>query len=300
MNKKNGWSSRALHFFAVTVQKAGYAPCVTPWAVIGGCGESSGSVSSDAQLKWIGKGISGALLDAEAIFAQSILADSSLYKSDNFDGNIRLKTASLYVSLFYHPRLLDLKLSVPLIVKQGYGRTTGPLGDMTLNISRKWGIEGKFRTSVDLGFPTGRYDIPDNAEKTLHPDLQLGSGMFGGGIRLNYTIDRDWGFISFGSLYSGGFFALITKQYGYDASTGRILSERKTFQLSRIGWGALNDRGLINPDNFNIFTDIDFKTSALSHGICVNFFAPFRNGRADDWTTFPTDWSSNVPSAAKT
>ena len=288
----------AARFFSHTVRKSGLLSGVKPWAAIGGCGESSGSVSSDAQLKWIGKGISGTLIDAEAIFSRSVLADSAIYKDDKFDGNMRLNTTSLFLSLFYHPRVLDLKLSIPLMIKEGYGRSTGPLGDITMNISRKWGFEGNLRTSLDLAFPTGRFDIPDNTEKILHPDLQLGSGMFGAGVRVNYTIDRDWGIVSLGALYSGGFFALITDRYGYEASTQRIVSDHKKFQLSRSGWGSINDRGMINPDNFNIFCDVDLKTSALSHGLCLNFFIPFRNGRGDDWVTFPSELSSNQPSAA--
>jgi len=44
---------------------------LTPWEAVGGCGSSSGSVASDMQLKWIGRGVSGALIDFEAIAGQS-------------------------------------------------------------------------------------------------------------------------------------------------------------------------------------------------------------------------------------
>jgi hypothetical protein len=264
---------------------------LTPWRCVGGCGESSGSVSSDLQLKWIGKGVSGALIDMDATFSQSILADTAKDPTQNFDGALRLKTTALLVNIYYHPRILDFKLALPFLIKEGYGQMTGPFGDMSLDMSRAWGVAGNFRTALVAVFPTGRYDIPEQIDQTLRPELQLGSGVFGASARAQYTIDRDWGLITVGTSYSAGLFAMLTKDYDYDKTLNKVVSSKKSFQSARDGWGSVNDAGLINPDYVNIFTDFGIKTGELTHGLALSFSQPLRTGIQEDRTKEVTGWS---------
>lgn len=264
---------------------------LTPWQCVGGCGESSGSVSSDLQLKWIGKGVSGALIDMDATFSQSMLADTAKDPGQSFDGAIRLKTTALLVNVFFHPRVLDFKLSLPFLMKEGYGQMTGPFGDMSLDMSRSWGNTGNFKTALAAVFPTGRYDIPEQIDRTLRPELQLGSGVYGASARVQYVIDRDWGLVTVGTSYSAGLFAMLTKDYDYDQTLNKVVSSTKNFQSARDGWGSVNDAGLVNPDYVNIFTDFGIKTGELTHGLALSFSQPLRKGILEDRTKEVTGWS---------
>jgi len=63
-------------------------------------------------------------------------------------------------------------------------------------------MEGALATGISLSFPTGATDIPrlqDNTASLLAPPyFQTGSGMFGGSARVEYLMDRDWGFVNIG------------------------------------------------------------------------------------------------------
>jgi hypothetical protein len=95
---------------------------LTPWQCVGGCGESSGSASSDLQLKWIGKGVTGALIDMDMTFSQSILADTAKDPAQKFDGALRLKITSLLMNIYCHPRGVDFKLALPFLIKKAISK----------------------------------------------------------------------------------------------------------------------------------------------------------------------------------
>ncbi|MGB7566278.1 MAG: hypothetical protein WBM07_00345 [Chitinivibrionales bacterium] len=281
---------------------------LTPWEAVGGCGSSSGSVASDMQLKWIGRGVSGALFDFEAIAGQSLNFDTAGVGNVSGDGIIPgLNTSSWLLSLFYHPRIIDLKLTLPLVIKHGYfdgaGYSTGTISDMSLDLSKKWGMEGAVTTGISLSFPTGSTDIPQLQDFTSSnlapPYFQTGSGMFGGSARVEYLMDRDWGFINVGASYSGGFFAMITDEYNIDTDniTPKPVSAHKTFKFSREGWGGINDEGTISPDNVSMYVDLEKKVSSFAHGISLCFSFPLRNGRWQQGNYNPTDISSTDPNA---
>ncbi len=282
---------------------------LTPWDAVGGCGSSSGSVASDMQLKWIGRGVSGALFDFEAIAGQSLNFDTAGVGNVSGDGIITgLNTSSWLLSLFYHPRIIDFKLTLPLVIKHGYfdgaGYSTGTISDMSLDISKKWGMEGAVTTGISLSFPTGSTNIPqlqDNSGTLLAPPyFQTGSGMFGGSARMEYLMDRDWGFINVGASYSGGFFAMITDEYNIDTDdiyNPKPVSTHKVFKLSREGWGGINDEGTVSPDNVSMYVDLEKKASSFAHGVSLCFSFPLRNGRWQQGSLDLTNYSSTNPKA---
>jgi hypothetical protein len=304
MKIKSGFTAEALRFFSIAAHKAGFTPCLTPWAAIGGCGASSGSVSSDMQLKWIGNGISGALFDMEAMYAHSQITDTAGTLPAQ-EGLLKYSTNSLLVSLFWRPLPYTVKLSVPLSIKQGWWKgssyNVGTLSDLSLDISRKWGMTGALGTALVLNFPAGRSDIPDLVNRTqlAPPHLQMGSGVFGGSLRLNTDIDRDWGMISLGSYYSGGVFAFTTDDYSFDTVSMSPVSVKKSFKLCREGWGAINDQGTVIPDIVTVFSDIMVKASSIAHGFSMLFSLPLRNGRWQNGIDYLTDWSSTSTTAAR-
>jgi hypothetical protein len=171
---------------------------------------------------------------------------------------------------------------------------TGPFGDMSLDISRGWGMSGNFKTALVVVIPTGRYDIPEQLDLALRPELQLGGGVYGGSVRAQYTIDRDWGLITLGTSYSAGLLAMLTTEYGYDK---KVISSRKKFEFAREGAGSVNDAGLVNPDYLNIFTDCGIKNGELSHGVSISLSLPMRNGIQENRIKEVTGWTvTNFPS----
>jgi hypothetical protein len=278
---------------------------LTPWASIGGCGASSGSVSMDMQLKWIGKGVPGALLDAEVLYMNAVVSDSAYQSRDAFDGHLRLRSNALLLNLFFHPRNADLKLSLPLVMKQGYNMMTGPLGDMSLDLSKRWGAVGNVRTGLTLGLPTGRYRI-QTSESICQPEMQLGAGLFTAGGRIDCTIDRDWGLITLGGSYSGGFFGVMTRSWKYDTVISRPMSDKRQLRYARhfshwpsgktSGWGAVNDEGAVLPDVASAFVDIGIKTESIVHGISLSYSLPTCDGQFEERINTISNWSAEDPS----
>ena len=284
---------------------------LTPWQAIGGCGSSSGNVASDMQLKWIGRGLSGPLFDFEAIAGQAQNFDTSGVGNVSGDGIILgLNTSSLMLNLGYHPQVMDIKLTVPLVIKHGYyngsGYSTGMLSDLSLDMSKKWGMEGEITTGVALSFPTGSTNIPamqDNSSSLLAPPyFQTGSGMYGASARVEYLMDHDWGFVNVGASYAGDFFAMITDEYNIVATDAfgdeKPVSAHRVFKYSRAGMGGINDAGTISPDNVNLYVDLEKKTALFAHGASICFSFPLRDGRWQQGNLDLTNLSSTNPNAS--
>lgn len=258
---------------------------VTPWEAVGGCGSGAGGASGDLQMKWIGNGVEGALLDAEIGVSRSVLSDSSLVNGNQYDGRLRLQTTSVLLNVYYHPpKLMDIKLTVPLVFKEGStnGINTGPLSDMSLDLTRKWGTVGNILTALTLIFPTGNASLTEGVDQPMSSDNLLGGGVFAASFRGSYTFDHDWGIVSVGGSYSAGLFAMITSEYGVQQDPPFAMSsDKQVFQFSRSGLGSINDAGIVTPDFIGVFTDIGIKTEAITHGFSFNLGIPMENGRSE-------------------
>jgi hypothetical protein len=260
-------------------------PPVTPWNAVGGCGSGAGGASGDLQMKWIGNGVEGALLDAEINVSRSVLADSSLVNGTQYDGRLRLQTTSVLLNAYYHPpKIMDIKLTVPLVFKEGNNNSsnTGPLSDMSVDLTRKWGVVGNILTGLTLVLPTGNGSMTDGPSQPLSSDNQLGGGVFGASLRGSYTFDHDWGIVSVGGSYTAGLFAMITSEYNVQQNPPFAMSsDKQVFQVSRSGLGSINDAGIVSPDFIGVFTDIGIKTEALTNGFSFNFGFPMEKGRSE-------------------
>jgi hypothetical protein len=249
-------------------------------------GETNLNASGEMQLKWIGKGVSNKLFDAEILLSQGVIADSSKVLGPDYDGRFRLKITTLLASVYYHPpKVMDIKLCMPFLVKSGPDGVTGPFGDLSCDISRKWGESGNIGTAVNLNLPTGYSSILKTDNLTfLSPDNQLGSGLFSAAVRASYALIKEWGIINMGGSYSAGLFAIRTTEYGYDTKTDKITYDNKKFQVARDGTGARNDAGEVFPDRINIFTDFGIKTDILTHGFGIYYSYPLAPGKMETRT----------------
>lgn len=283
------------------------SPVPTPWACIGGCGASSGSVSMDTQLKWIGRGVTGALFDAEVLYMNAGVSDNSYESREVSDGHLRYRSNALLLNLFYHMRYLDFKLGLPLVMKSGHDNKTGLMGDMSLDITKKWGMLGNIRSALTFSLPTGRYDIY-TSQTIRNPEMQLGSGTVNAGIRLDYTMDKDWGIITLGTAYSGGFFGMRTKTWEYDTTIGMPVPAKKTLAAARYfthndkgtmnGWGSINDVGTVQPDMASWFADVGIKVESMMHGFCLSYSLPTCGSLYEERSSTVTNWYNNDPASA--
>ena len=237
------------------------------------------------QLKWIGNGVEGALFDAEVVIGRSVLSDSSLVNGSEYDGRLRLQTTTAMLNLYYHPpRIMDVKLTLPLVFKEGNANNikTGPISDLSLDLTRKWGTVGNILTALTIVFPTGNASMTDGVDQPMSSDNLLGGGVFAASLRGSYTFDHDWGIVSVGGSYSAGLFAMITSEYSVQQNPPFAMSsDKQVFQFSRSGLGSINDAGIVSPDFIGVFTDIGIKTEAITHGFSFNLGFPMEKGHSE-------------------
>jgi len=254
--------------------KESIVPFPTPWSCIGGCGASSGGGVNDRQLKWIGKGVSGTLLDCEVQGLYSLLADTALDPSEQFDGRMRLQSNSLVLTLGYHPQWFDTRLFIPLVARRGFGTQSGGFGDVAVEVARSWGMTGGFRTSFTTTFPTGKYNVPLTAERLLVPEMQPGTGTLAGTILLEYGFDFDWGLLNLGLSGKAGLLTIQTTDYGYDKILGRVISVEKSIEIARQDFAVKNDVGTLYPDIVSIHADAGIRQSGKMHGFSATLSFP--------------------------
>lgn len=262
-------------------------------------GEGSTDVSGNMQLKWLGRSLPGNFLSAEIMLSLGMLPDTS-------DGRFSGKVSMARVGLDFHPpKILDVKLSMPFLVKQGPEGFTGPFGDMDLDICKKWGKNENFLTALTIGFPTGYSAIQKpNSQGTvdgvtfLDPENQPGGGLFDAQVRASYMFLPDWGFVNLGGVYSAGLFAIRTSEYGYDTVNQRISHMTMQFQVARDGLGATNEAGVLTPDRVCLYADFGIKTEMLTHCLSIGYTHPLESGKIYNLTEGATNNSySTIDSA---
>jgi hypothetical protein len=165
---------------------------LTPWQCVGGCG-AGGSGGTGAEVKWIGTGVSGGLIDAE-VMGTSTIGENYRYQ--------QIKTR-----LSWKPTwTTNLGLTVPIVSKIGSlqpatnwddkTEVTGGLADMMVDFSKNVGMEGQYSLMLNLTLPTGQYDIKRGKENNmlyLPTTLQCGGGIFNASLGISRTTDVEKG-----------------------------------------------------------------------------------------------------------
>lgn len=184
----------SLALFGVPKSKVTIGPeALTPWGNVGGCGGGGSGGGSGDGIKWIGSGVSGGLIDIEVL------------PKFNFGQNFQNFTIAPRFS-FKPTWTTIVGISVPVVSKTGESqfttavepsdRTTGGLGDLSVDIARSFGMSGQHSLSLALTVPTGQYDIkrgPDNGEEFLPSSLQKGGGIYSATLGLSTTKDVEDG-----------------------------------------------------------------------------------------------------------
>jgi hypothetical protein len=179
-------------------------PSLMPWTSVGGCG-AGGSGGGGGGAKWVGKGVTGGLLDVQLMYSNSI--------GQNFFNN------SFSTRLSMKPRWdTQIGLSIPMVSKISEFQPqsifepkyfiTGGLGDVSLDISQNIGMEGQYSLGLALCLPTGQYDIkrgPDAKKEFMSTGLQKGTGMYNASLSFGYSKDVEDGIWLIDCSYSNPF-----------------------------------------------------------------------------------------------
>jgi hypothetical protein len=192
----------------------GPRPEAAAWANIGGCGSSGGGAAAGAG-KWIGRGVTGGLVDLEMLSNSTIGGDYlywSLANSFTFhmpshpNWTSGLSLALRSNSANYEGYKVSEDISTPAPVP------TGGFGDLGLSLNRLFGNENEHSVGISASLPTGQHDIQrlhfkgQNIEKDDYryasPFLQPGSGLYTLGASYEYTKTKDWGLLVFGGSYT--------------------------------------------------------------------------------------------------
>ena len=177
---------------------------LTPWQCVGGCG-AGGSGGSGAEVKWIGTGVSGGLIDAEVIGSNTI--------GENY------RYQQIKTRLSYKPTwTTNLGLTIPIVSKIGTlqpqtniddkTEMTGGLADMMVDVSKNFGMEGEYSLSLNFTLPTGQYDIKRGSDfRTyfLPTTLQRGGGLYTASLGLTRIKDIEKGLWIFEAYYNHPF-----------------------------------------------------------------------------------------------
>jgi hypothetical protein len=164
---------------------------LTPWASIGGCGAGGSGGAGGGNIKWIGRGVTGGLLDIQVL---SNIEVSQTRRNVAFTPRFSCKPS--YTT--------QLALTVPVLSKIGQFQpqaqldpatmVAGGIGDLMFDFSKNLGMSGQYSLMATLTVPTGQWDISRGSEKSpqvLSNMLQLGTGIYSGSLGLSYSRDFD-------------------------------------------------------------------------------------------------------------
>ncbi len=214
-----------------------YVLPIMPWRNIGGCG-AGGSGGGSSGVRWIGRGVSGALLDVE--FMPKI----------NFGQTFLITMAD--PRLAYHPRWsTELGLSMPIGMKEMEVQyqtnlepqliRNGSRGDLTADARQLFGDHSQYAAQLSLTFPTGQYDAQrgtDRSKNVLPQGLQMGRGIYSGTMGLSYTRDSDQGMMLFDGYFSYPFMIRFDEKNEYLETDYRAYANTTGETRSRFHYGS--------------------------------------------------------------
>ena len=177
----------------------------TPWQSIGGCGAGGSGGGSGDGIKWIGQGVSGGYLEVEAFTKYTV---GQNFTGVSFTPHLSIKptwSTKLGVSIPWMSHSGEVQYRSNQIPAD---RTTGGVGDVSIDFSKTIGSGGAASLSASLTIPTGQYDIKrgtDSGKELLPSSFQKGSGLYSLTVGWDYSRDTDKGIWLYGLSYTHPF-----------------------------------------------------------------------------------------------
>ena len=167
------------------------------WQTIGGCG--AGSAAGIGGIKWIGRNVSGGLVNLQSQGSYTRYGDGHVYALNNQLTAPLSDAVTIGVIVPYLYKWLD----DPLRVRVDYSNQG--VGDVNGLITWKLGAIRATAITLSVGVPTGTYDAGTGAY-IFPQDRQLGAGKYSGSLMIDHTFDNIWGPAVLGAVgaYPGG------------------------------------------------------------------------------------------------
>ena len=248
----------------------------TPWQSIGGCGAGGSGGGSGDGIKWIGQGVSGGYLEVEAFTKYTV--------GQNFTG------VSFTPHLSIKPTWsTKLGVSVPWMSHSGEvqyrsnqipaDRTTGGVGDVSIDFSKTIGSGGAASLSASLTIPTGQYDIKrgtDSGKELLPSSFQKGSGLYSLTVGWDYSRDTDKGIWLYSLSYTHPFaMHLISGENDFnDSYWEKIEHKSDRFEYRFKPYGE-NDLGAFTPPSVSASVAYGYRgRPGIVQSLGLNFSVP--------------------------
>ncbi len=177
------------------------------WGDIGGCG-AGGGVASGGSIKWIGRGVTGGLMDVQLTGTQIFYTDLD---PETADATQTAFATRLGTTLYYK---WDLALTVPFqynyepnvwvtSLSEDRRASLAGFGDLSFDVTRKLGITNSSALTLTVTAPTGAHDAIRQGE-VMPLRSQLGPGVPTATLAFEHTFDKTWGLILVGGSVSSG------------------------------------------------------------------------------------------------
>lgn len=175
-------------------------PVLASWGDVGGCGVG-GAATTGGGIKWVGRGVTGGLIDIQCTASQSFYPDGAeqLTFSTRLAHNLTPKwTLAANIPFRYNvEEVLDASDETRTAHLPGFG-------DVGLEVTRKLGITNAHSLTLSASFPSGAHDAVRHGV-VLPQRMQLGNGTVSAGMIYEHTRDAVWGIMIFGGnlFYNG-------------------------------------------------------------------------------------------------
>ena len=188
-------------------------PALASWQTIGGCG--AGSSGGIGGVKWIGRNVSGGLVNVQCQGSYTRYGDGYVYSLNN---QLTVPLSDAFTVGVLVPYLYKW-INDPLQLRIDYSNQG--LGDVNGLITWKLGAIRATAITLAVGIPTGTYDAGNGTGAYVFPqDRQLGAGKYSGSLMIDHTFDNIWGPAVIGAVgsYPGGENAI--RNYRAPSATG--------------------------------------------------------------------------------
>ena len=241
------------------------------WDNIGDCGVGAGTGAAGGAARWIGRGVTGGIIDLEILYSKSIGND---YLYENLNPKISYNISQLNT----------LGLTIPITTKDGAYKitdvplreTVGGLGNLNIEFKRKYGQTDAGIMILAVGLPTGKYDHrrewgTSGAMNNMYvvPELQTGNGLYNVSLGTQYSISKDWGMILFGGSYTAMFTKfedLFKSGRSWGATDDLFSNERLQSNNDFYGYQETNKYYVLfhEPASYEYTNPVDYRVDSIA------------------------------------
>ncbi len=177
-------------------------PLLATWETIGGCGVGGGGASSaGGGVKWVGRNVTGGLLDLQCIGSTTVLDNGTATVINLRPG---MAMGDKWNFAFNVPMVHKTQDDLDVFGEEKSASITG-YGDISLELTRKLGITNSSNLTLVVAFPNAAHNAVRQGV-VLPQQSQLGAGKLSGSMTFEHTFDKMWGLIIAGGNlgYGGG------------------------------------------------------------------------------------------------